>query len=59
MFFIINWTGKHLQVTLMSINVCDDIGLEIHPNINQFIRVEEGQGLLKMGSRLYCRFYLE
>lgn len=49
MFFIINWTGEHLQVTLMSINVCDDIGLEIHPNVDQFIRIEEGQGLVKMG----------
>ncbi|AVP62888.1 cupin domain-containing protein [Clostridium sporogenes] len=44
------WTGKHLQVTLMSINVGDDIGLEMHPDVDQFIRVEEGQGLVKMGS---------
>lgn len=43
------WTGNHLQVTLMSINVGDNIGLEIHPNIDQFIRVEEGQGLVQMG----------
>ncbi|MDU1442571.1 MAG: cupin domain-containing protein [Clostridium cochlearium] len=43
------WTGTHLQVTLMSINVGDDIGLEVHPNLDQFIRVEEGQGLVKMG----------
>lgn len=43
------WTGRHLQVTLMSINVGDDIGLEIHPNVDQFIRIEEGQGLVKMG----------
>lgn len=44
------WTGNHLQVTLMSINVGDDIGLEIHPDVDQFIRVEEGQGLVQMGS---------
>lgn len=44
------WTGKHLQVVLMSINVCDDIGLEVHPNVDQFIRIEEGQGLVKMGN---------
>lgn len=44
------WTGKHLQVTLMSINVGDDIGLEIHPNVDQFIRIEEGQGFVRMGS---------
>ena len=45
------WTGKHLQLTLMSINVGEDIGLEVHPNTDQFIRIEEGQGLVKMGSR--------
>ncbi|MEA4920878.1 MAG: cupin domain-containing protein [Clostridiaceae bacterium] len=43
------WTGQHLQVTLMSINVGDDIGLEIHPSLDQFIRIEQGQGLAKMG----------
>ncbi|AIG26941.1 cupin domain-containing protein [Brevibacillus laterosporus] len=44
------WTGKHFQVTLMSINVGDDIGLEVHPNTDQFIRIEEGQGLVQMGN---------
>jgi predicted heme/steroid binding protein/mannose-6-phosphate isomerase-like protein (cupin superfamily) len=43
------WTGSHLQLTLMSIKVGEDIGLEVHPNLDQFIRVEEGQGLVKMG----------
>lgn len=43
------WTGKHLQVTLMSIGVGEDIGLEVHPDVDQFIRVEEGQGLVEMG----------
>ena len=45
------WTGSHLQLTLMSINVGEDIGLEIHPHLDQFIRIEEGQGLVKMGDR--------
>ncbi|SHI57890.1 cupin domain-containing protein [Lutispora thermophila] len=45
------WTGKHLQLTLMSIDVGKDIGLEIHPYLDQFIRIEEGQGIVKMGSR--------
>ncbi|RQW20365.1 cupin domain-containing protein [Bacillus sp. C1-1] len=44
------WTGEHLQVTLMSINVGDDIGLEIHPDTDQFLRIEQGQGLVQMGS---------
>lgn len=43
------WTGKHFQVTLMSINVGDDIGLEVHPTTDQFIRIEEGQGFVQMG----------
>ena len=33
----------------MSINVGDDIGLEIHSNIDQFIRIEDGQGTVKIG----------
>ncbi|MFC6649380.1 cupin domain-containing protein [Paenibacillus rhizoplanae] len=45
------WTGKYFQVTLMSINVGDDIGLEVHPTTDQFIRIEEGQGLVQMGDR--------
>ncbi|SFA70470.1 MULTISPECIES: cupin domain-containing protein [unclassified Bacillus (in: firmicutes)] len=43
------WTGSHLQVTLMSINVGEDIGLEIHPTLDQFLRIEEGQGIVQMG----------
>ncbi len=43
------WTGKHLQLTLMSINVGKDIGLEIHPTLDQFLRIEEGKGLAQMG----------
>jgi mannose-6-phosphate isomerase-like protein (cupin superfamily)/rubrerythrin len=43
------WTGKNLQVTLMSINVGDDIGLEVHPKTDQFIRIEEGEALVQMG----------
>ncbi|MPM10323.1 hypothetical protein SDC9_56652 [bioreactor metagenome] len=43
------WTGNHLQLTLMSINPGEDIGLEIHPNIDQFLRVEQGKGIVRMG----------
>ncbi len=44
------WTGKHLQVTLMSIDVGDDIGLEVHPDVDQFLRLEAGQGMVQMGT---------
>jgi mannose-6-phosphate isomerase-like protein (cupin superfamily) len=43
------WTGNHLQLTLMCIGVGEDIGLEMHPDVDQFIRIEEGQGLVLMG----------
>ncbi|MFC7062638.1 cupin domain-containing protein [Halobacillus seohaensis] len=43
------WTGEHLQVTLMSIDVGEDIGLEMHPNVDQFLRIEQGQGIVRMG----------
>ncbi len=43
------WTGRHLQVTLMSIRVGGDIGIEMHPHLDQFIRVQSGCGLVKMG----------
>jgi mannose-6-phosphate isomerase-like protein (cupin superfamily) len=43
------WTGENLQVTLMSIDVGDDIGLEVHPTTDQFLRIEEGQGFVQMG----------
>lgn len=43
------WTGNHLQLTLMSINVNDDIGLEVHQDTDQFLRIEEGEGIVKIG----------
>jgi mannose-6-phosphate isomerase-like protein (cupin superfamily) len=45
------WTGQHLQLTLMSIRPGEDIGLEMHPNVDQFLRIEDGQGLVRMGKR--------
>ena len=44
------WTGQHLQITLMSINVGESIGLEMHPDVDQFIRIEQGYGLVQMGN---------
>ena len=43
------WTGNYLQMTVMSIPPCSDIGLEIHEDTDQIIRIEQGIGLLKMG----------
>ncbi len=43
------WTGKYLQVTLMTIPVGQSIGLEVHENTDQFLRVDGGQGRAVMG----------
>lgn len=43
------WTGKYLQVTLMSIPVGESIGLEVHPETDQFLRLETGRGRCVMG----------
>lgn len=43
------WTGKHFQITLMTIQPGEDIGLERHPNIDQFLRIEQGYGISQMG----------
>lgn len=45
------WTGKHLQLTLMSIPVGEEIGLELHPETDQFLRIEQGQGMVFMGEK--------
>lgn len=45
------WTGDHLQTTLMSIPAGGEIGLEVHPDTDQFLRVESGRGTAMMGPR--------
>lgn len=43
------WSGKYLQVTLMSIPVGESIGLEVHPYTDQFLRLDAGKGHCVMG----------
>lgn len=44
------WTGEHLQMTVMHIPRGGDIGLEVHPDTDQLIRVEAGRAQVLMGS---------
>ncbi|MDD6988981.1 cupin domain-containing protein [Ruminococcus sp.] len=46
------WTGENLQLTLMSIPKDGEIGVEMHNDTDQFLRIESGKGIVKMGS---CR----
>lgn len=51
------WSGKYLQLTVMSIEPGHDIGLEVHHDHDQFLRVEAGKGRVQMGpSRDDLRF---
>ena len=38
------YTGKHLQLVLMSLKPGEEIGEEVHEDRDQFFRIEEGAG---------------
>ena len=44
------WTGKNLQLTVMSLKPGEEIGLEKHDVGDQFIRVEQGNARVVMGA---------
>ena len=44
------WTGDYMQLTLMRIPVGGDIGVEMHENVDQFIRIESGCANVYMGN---------
>lgn len=43
------WTGEHLQLTVMSIPVGGEVGLERHDDLDQFLRIESGMARVQMG----------
>jgi mannose-6-phosphate isomerase-like protein (cupin superfamily) len=38
------YTGEHLQLVLMTLQPGEEIGEEVHPDRDQFFRIEEGEG---------------
>ena len=38
------FTGQNEQLVVMSLKPGENIGMEIHPNVDQFIRIEQGTG---------------
>ncbi|MCX6737935.1 MAG: cupin domain-containing protein [Candidatus Parcubacteria bacterium] len=38
------YTGKYSQLVLMSLKPKEEIGMEVHPDNDQFFRFEKGQG---------------
>ena len=43
------WTGTYLQMTLMEIAVGGQVGLEVHNDTDQFLRLEQGSAKVVMG----------
>jgi mannose-6-phosphate isomerase-like protein (cupin superfamily) len=37
------FTGKYMQLVVMSLKPREDIGEEVHDNVDQFFRVEQGE----------------
>jgi mannose-6-phosphate isomerase-like protein (cupin superfamily) len=47
------FTGDYLQLGLMSIEPGKDVGLETHPDTDQFFRVDGGSGEATIGGKKY------
>ena len=47
-FRTVVFTGEHTQLTVMSIEPGDDIGREVHPDHDQFIRIEQGSARVEL-----------
>ncbi len=47
------YTGKHQQFVLMNLRPLDDIHMEVHKKIDQFIRVEKGKGFAIVNNKKY------
>lgn len=48
-FRTVAWTGKNMQMTVMAIEPGDDIGLEVHADHDQFLRIEQGEARVELG----------
>src|ERR1035437_8202374 len=42
------FTGKHVQVVVMCLGPEEEIGDEVHPNVDQFFRIEKGGGKIRL-----------
>lgn len=47
------YTGKHSQLVLMSLAPGEEIGLETHPDNDQFFRFEAGKGMVTIDGNEY------
>ena len=45
------YTGKHLQLVLMALKPGEEIGAEVHPDNDQFFRVDSGSGVVTIDGK--------
>ena len=43
------YTGPHSQLVVMRLKPQEEIGAEVHPSVDQFFRVEKGEGKVVVG----------
>jgi mannose-6-phosphate isomerase-like protein (cupin superfamily) len=48
-FRTVLFTGEHHQLVVMSIPPGEEIGREVHPDNDQFLRIEQGDARLELG----------
>jgi len=47
------YTGKHIQLVLMTLQPGEQIGAEVHTDRDQFFRFEEGEGTVDIDDNCY------
>ncbi|OGC43909.1 cupin [candidate division WS6 bacterium RIFOXYC1_FULL_33_10] len=45
------YTGTNMQLVVMSLKPGEDIGVEVHDSVDQFFRVEQGEGKVVMNGQ--------
>jgi mannose-6-phosphate isomerase-like protein (cupin superfamily) len=48
-FRTVIYTGGHTQLTVMRLGAGEEIGWEVHPHLDQFLRIEQGDARLDLG----------
>lgn len=48
-FRTVLFTGANMQLTVMSLKAGEEIGLEMHDHLDQFLRVEQGSAKVTLG----------
>ncbi len=43
------FTGKYAQLVVMCLQPGEEIGNEVHPNVDQFFRIEQGEAAFVLG----------